>query len=214
MFDLTKISKALELMNIESVKSLVLEALNEGINPLAILNEGLIPGMDIVGKKFKALDLYMPEVIMAAKAMNSAIEILKPGLQKDTAWKLEKIKILLGTVKGDIHDIGKNLVKVMLVCNGYEVVDLGVDVSSEKFIEAIKKEKPHLLGMSALLSTTAPYMKEVIKDIKNKGLRESLKIIVGGAIITEDYAHEIEADGYSPDAIMAVEKVRNLLQSD
>ena len=191
------------------VTSLTKAALEEGIVPERILNEGLIAGMNVVGQKFKACEFYVPEVLIAARAMKGAMEILKPKLLERGIKPIAKIAI--GTVKGDLHDIGKNLVSMMLQGAGFEIVDLGVDVTPEKFISAIKDQGINLIGMSALLTTTMPSMKIAIKAIEDAGVRNQVKIIIGGAPVTQSYADEIGADGYSADAASAVEKAKELL---
>jgi 5-methyltetrahydrofolate--homocysteine methyltransferase len=206
---LQRISEELQKGNYIEVPKLVQEALNLNIPPSKILNDGLVSGMDIVGEKFKRDELFMPEVLIAAKAMQAGMDILRPKLI-ETGTKL-KGKIILGTVKGDLHDIGKNLVGMMMEGAGFQVIDLGIDVPSEKFVEMVKSEKPDIVGLSALLTTTMPRMKEVIESLIEAGIREKVKVMVGGAPVTENFAKEIGADGYAPDAASAVEKARDLL---
>ena len=192
----------------QKVKELVHMALDEGIGVDKILNEGLIPGMNIVGEKFKQEEFFLPEVLFAARTMNGAMEILSPIL---IGKGVEPIgKIVLGSVKGDVHDIGKNLVGIMLKGAGFEVIDLGIDVPPEKFVEAARQDI-QLIGLSALLSTTMPAMKSTIDALEEAGLKEKVKIIIGGAIVTQDCADSIGADGYAPDAVSAVEKIKQLL---
>lgn len=193
----------------EEIKKLTEEALKNGEPPEAILKDGFIQAMDRIGVKFKSGEIYIPEVLIAARAMHAGMEVLKPILSKSTT-RLSK-KVAIGTVKGDLHDIGKNLVAMMLEGGGFEIVDLGVDVSAEKFVEAIKAHKPHVLGMSALLTTTIREMKTTIEAIGKAGLRNGIKTIVGGAPLTEKFAREIGADGYAPDAASAVDVVTSLL---
>jgi 5-methyltetrahydrofolate--homocysteine methyltransferase len=193
----------------KKVKELVRMSLDEGITADKILNEGLIPGMNIVGEKFKQQDFFLPEVLFAARTMNGAMEILAPILIGEG---IEPIgKIVLGSVKGDVHDIGKNLVGIMLKGAGFEVVDLGVDIPPEKFVEAARQDV-QLIGMSALLSTTMPAMKSTIDALEEAGLKDKVKIIVGGAIVTQRFADDIGADGYAPDAVSAVDKIKQLLK--
>lgn len=206
---LQKISEELQKGNFTEMPKLVQEALNLNIPPSKILNDGLISGMDIVGEKFKRDELFMPEVLIAAKAMQAGMDILRPKLIEAGA-KL-KGKIILGTVKGDLHDIGKNLVGMMMEGAGFQVIDLGIDVPSEKFVEMVKSENPDIVGLSALLTTTMPRMKEVIESLIEAGIRERVIVMVGGAPVTEKFAKDIGADGYAPDAASAVEKARNLL---
>ena len=192
----------------QKVKELVHMALDEGIGVDKILNEGLIPGMNIVGEKFKQEEFFLPEVLFAARTMNGAMEILSPILIGEG---IEPIgKIVLGSVKGDVHDIGKNLVGIMLKGAGFEVIDLGIDIPPEKFVEAARQDI-QLIGLSALLSTTMPAMKSTIDALEEAGLKEKVKIIIGGAIVTQDCADSIGADGYAPDAVSAVEKIKQLL---
>ena len=207
---LEEISKYLQQGRAKNVKELVQKALDEGIEPTDILNEGLLDGMGIIGEKFKNNEVYVPEVLIAARAMYAGMEIIRPIL---TETGVESIgKVVIGTVKGDLHDIGKNLVKMMMEGAGFEVIDLGVDVTAEKFVEAVKESKSEILAMSALLTTTMPYMRTVIETIEKAGLREQVKIMIGGAPITDNFAKEISADGYAPDAASAADKCKELLK--
>jgi len=184
-------------------------AIEEGNTALEILEKGLMAGMDHVGKDFKAGDLFIPEVLVASRAMQAGMELLKPLL---VSQKIKSPgKVILGTVKGDLHDIGKNLVSIMLQGAGFEVIDLGVDVSKETFLEAIVTHKPDLLGLSSLLTTTMPQMPEIIGAIKQAGLRDQVKIMVGGAPLNEKYAQTIGADGYAQNSSIAVEKAKELM---
>jgi 5-methyltetrahydrofolate--homocysteine methyltransferase len=196
--------------DIEDIGELTQEAVDEGTKPLDIINEGLMVGMNVVGERFKAGEVYIPEVLMSARAMATAMEIVKPLLVGDEVE--EKGKIMLGTVKGDLHDIGKKLVGMMIEGAGYEVVDLGVDVSAEQFAEAVAKEKPDVLGMSALLTTTMLAMKDTIETLKEKGLRDTVKIMVGGAPVTPDFSDEIGADGWGSDAVTGKDLVVSLIE--
>lgn len=208
-------------MNLESLKESVIkgksadvekltkEALNSGIKPQEILKNALIPAMGIVGNKMKNNEFFIPEVLIAAKAMKSSMVILKP-LLADKDFGSEG-KVLLGTVKGDLHDIGKNLVMMMFEGAGFKVVDLGTDVSPEKFVNAVKSENPDIVGMSALLTTTMPSIKKTLEALKEAGLRNKVKVLVGGAPITQEYANEVGADGYASDAPSAVDKAKQLL---
>ena len=206
MVDLNVISEALQRGDAEKVEELVKKALEENLTPKKILEGGLIKGMGIIGAKFKKNEVYVPEVLIAARAMHAGMNILKPKLIETG---VENIGIVaIGTVKGDLHDIGKNLVKMMLEGAGFEVIDLGIDVSVDKFVEAVKEHKPNIIGMSALLTTTMVNMPEVIKALEAAGLREKVKIMIGGAPITQNYADQIGADGYSPDAASAVDKAK------
>ncbi len=165
--------------------------------------------MNVVGEKFKKNEMYIPEVILAARCMKSSMEMLKPILAVKNVKGLGTI--VIGTVRGDLHDIGKNLVTMMLEGAGFEVVDLGVDVPEERFLEMVKERQPNILGLSALLTTTLPAMKEVIKTLEGSGLRDKVKVMVGGAPVTEEFAARIGADGYARDAGSAVDKAKELL---
>ncbi len=209
MVDLNKVSEALQRGDAEKVGELVKKALEENLLPKDILENGLIKGMDIIGAKFKKNEVYVPEVLIAARAMHTGMGILRPKLIETGVKNIGTIAI--GTVKGDLHDIGKNLVKMMLEGAGFEVIDLGVDVTTDKFVEAVKEHKPNIIGMSALLTTTMVNMVEVIKALEAAGLRDKVKIMIGGAPITQNYADQIGADGYSPDAASAVDKAKTFI---
>lgn len=192
----------------EKIKELTQSLVDAGNDPIEIINDGLIAGMTIVGQRFKEGDMFVPEVLMSAKTMQAGVDIVKPLIaEKDVP---SSGKVVLGTVRGDLHDIGKNLVKMMLESVGYYVVDLGIDVPPEDFVQAVKDEKPQLVGMSALLTTTMMEMKETIDALKEAGVRDDVKIIVGGAPVTEDFAEEIGADAYAPDAPTATDIVETL----
>ncbi len=193
----------------KAVVALVQEALEQGMAPEEILNKALIVGMDKVGQAFKDGRLFVPEVLMAARAMQAGLDLLRPFLAKSNISSAGKY--VIGVVKGDLHDIGKNLVKMMMEGAGFETIDLGTDVPSETFVAAIKEHKPKIVGMSALLTTTIPQMKVTIERLKEAGLRSSVKVMVGGAPVTADSAQQIGADGYAPDAATAVDVARQLL---
>ncbi|MFB0533991.1 MAG: corrinoid protein [Anaerolineae bacterium] len=193
----------------QEVATLVQQALDLGMDPHEILHGGLIAGMDEVGKDFKADVLYMPEVLIAARAMHAGMDVLRPLLAESDVTGAGKY--LIGTVQGDLHDIGKNLVKMMLEGAGFETVDLGKDVHPETFVAAVREHQPKILGLSALLTTTMPAMKDTIEALEEAGLRNSVKIMVGGAPVTAAFAGEIGADGYAPDAATAVDVARNLV---
>ena len=193
----------------DEVKKLTQEVLDGGESPEAILKQGLIPAMDQVGVKFKNDEFYLPEVLMAARAMHASMAILKPLLSKSSTTTATKI--VLGTVKGDLHDIGKMLVAMMLEGGGFEVIDVGVDALPEKFIQAAKEHGAKIVAISALLTTTMPEMKSIIEALKAAGLSDSVKTIIGGSPVTEGFANKIGADGYAPDAVSAVGKIRELL---
>lgn len=202
---------ALKDTDLTATEKLVQEYIEKQTSPLSILNEGLIGAMGIIGQEFKACQIWVPEVLLAARNMNRGIEILKPELLKKN--KLEtKGKLVIGTVKGDVHDIGKNLVTMMLTGAGYQVIDLGADVSKERFLEVIAQENPGIVGLSALLTTTMLEMKGIIKTIRQT-FPHPPKVIIGGAPVTQKFADEIGADGYGEDAIRAVELANRLFSS-
>jgi 5-methyltetrahydrofolate--homocysteine methyltransferase len=192
----------------EVVAELVRKALDQGMKPQEVLSGGLIAGMDEVGKDFKAGDLFVPEVLIAARAMHAGMNVLRPLLAESDASTAGKY--VTGTVKGDLHDIGKNLVKMMLEGAGFETVDLGTDVSAEDFVAAIREHQPKLVGMSALLTTTMVNMKTIIEALEEAGLRDKVKVMVGGAPVTAAFAKEVGADAYAPDAASAVDVAREL----
>jgi len=191
------------------VKELTQKALDEGRNPQEVLDQGLIPAMDIVGEKFSCHEFYIPEMLIAARAMQAGIGLLRPLLA--AAGSKPKGKVVIGTVKGDLHDIGKNLVGLMLQGSGFEVVDLGADVKPERFVEAVKTSQPHFVMMSALLTTTMLGMKDTVEALKAANLRTSVKVAVGGAPVTQRFCDEIGADCYAADATGAVTKAKALL---
>lgn len=190
-------------------EKLVQQALDSNVPVKEILNKGLIAAMDVVGWKFKNNEFYVPEVLIAARAMKMGMKLLKPRFAESGVEPIAKLA--LGTVKGDLHDIGKNLVAMMLEGAGFEIIDLGVDVTPEKFITAIREKNAQVVGMSALLTTTMLNMKSTIEALKNDGLRDTVKVIIGGAPVTQNYADEIGADGYAADAATAVSVVKRLL---
>jgi 5-methyltetrahydrofolate--homocysteine methyltransferase len=192
----------------EVVKS-VKELLKRGMTPYDVLTKGLVAGMDIVGVDFRDGILFVPEVLMAAKAMKAGMEILRPLLAETGAPQVGTM--VIGTVKGDIHDIGKNLVAMMMEGGGFTVINLGINVDADTFIKAIHEHKPDILGMSALLTTTMPYMGVVIQTLKEQGLRDQLIVLVGGAPLNEAFAEEVGADAYCRDAAIAVETAKKLL---
>ncbi|GAI93687.1 unnamed protein product, partial [marine sediment metagenome] len=175
-----------------------------------ILNNGLMPGMNVVGKKFKANEMYIPEVLVAARAMHASMDVIKPLLIESDAPT--RGNVVIGTVQGDLHDIGKNLVAMMLEGGGFTVIDLGVDVSAERFVEEAKKNNANIVGMSALLTTTMTGMKEVVEIFRADAKVKDVKVIVGGAPLTQEYADSIGADGYAPDAASAVDLATDLLK--
>ncbi len=193
-----------------SVHALTEKALKQNISAAEILKNGLVAGMDVISEKFKNNEIFIPEVLISAKAMKAGMELVRPLLAKANVES--KGKVVIGTVKGDLHDIGKNIVAMLLEGAGFEVIDLGADVSKEKFLEFVEKERADILGISALLTTTMTYMKEVIEALENANLKQNVKVIIGGAPITHSYAEEIKADGYAPDAASAVDLTKDLLE--
>jgi len=206
---LNEISSAMQAGRAKLVKELIGKAIEEGVAAKDILDKGLFPGMDLVAVKFKNNEVYVPEVLLAARAMNAGTELLKPYLAEDGAEPVGKA--LIGTVKGDMHDIGKNLVRMMLEGKGIKVVDLGVDVPPEKFIEAYKEEKPDIIALSALLSTTMEEMKNTVDAFVNENLRGEVIFMVGGAPVTESYCKSIGADIYAADSASAAEAAKQAI---
>ncbi|MEW6265700.1 MAG: corrinoid protein [Thermodesulfobacteriota bacterium] len=195
--------------NIDQTVALTKQGLTEGLDPLVIINQGLIAGMDVVGLKFKSGDMFIPDVIYSSAAMHGGLDVLKPLLTGQAAQSGETI--ILGTVYGDRHDIGKNLVGMMLEASGFQVVNLGVDVQAEDFVDMAVDKGARIIGMSALLTTTMPAMQEAIEILLEDGIRDKFKVIVGGAPVTQKFADDIGADGYAPDAASAVELCRRLM---
>ncbi len=194
----------------KDVKTIVPELLEAGEDPVNLLEEALIPAMGIVGERFKNNDIFVPEMLVSARAMKEAMKIIEPKLLE--AGVKPKYKALIGTVEGDLHDIGKNLVATMWKGAGFDVIDLGVNVTPDKFVESIAEHQPDIVGLSALLTTTMPAMRETVTAIREAG-HASVKILIGGAPITQTYANEIGADGYSRDAASAVEAAKEALAS-
>jgi corrinoid protein of di/trimethylamine methyltransferase len=204
-----RISELLIAGNIEEIRNVAQQALDEGLQAKEILENGLLAGMDIVGQRFKACEMFIPEVLLSAKTMDAAMEILRPLLaESDTATGGT---VVIGTVEGDLHDIGKDLVVMMLEGGGFKVVDLGNDVKSQVFVEAVKEHKANILGLSALLTTTMPKMRETIEAFQEAGIRNRIKVIIGGAPVTQEYADSIGADGYGADAVQGVELAKRLM---
>ena len=201
--DLTKITESLIAGKVDELKNQTNEAINSGADPADILNKGLLPGMDAVGQKWKDGDMFMPEVLRSAKAMSNAMDILRPKLSEGDLGSAGTL--VIGTVAGDLHDIGKDLVGMMFEGAGYKVINIGIDQPNEEFVKAVKEHKPDVLGMSALLTTTMPRMGEVINSLKEAGIRDQVAVTVGGAPVTEEFAEEIGADIYAPNAGSAVD---------
>jgi 5-methyltetrahydrofolate--homocysteine methyltransferase len=206
---LNEISSVVISGNMGDMESLTRRALGEGLSADEILNAGLMPGMDHVGAEFRKGEMYVPDVLRSARTMQVSMDILEPLLTETGAKRAGKV--LLGTVKGDLHDIGKNLVGMMLEGGGFQVIDLGKDVSPEAFVEAVKREQPQIVGMSALLTTTMRAMASTIKALEEAGVRDSVKIFVGGAPVTSDFAEQIGADAYGSNAPAAVELARKFV---
>jgi 5-methyltetrahydrofolate--homocysteine methyltransferase len=210
MVDQEKYFQALSAGKMDEVKALTQKALDAGDSPDKILKEGLIKAMDRIGVLFKNNEIFIPEVLIAARAMHAGLGILKPILAKSNARQAGKI--VLGTVKGDLHDIGKNLVGMMFEGAGLEVIDLGTDIPPEKFIQTAQDHKADMIGMSALLTTTMMQMKTTVEALQASGLKGKVKTMVGGAPVTEEFARQIGADGYAADAASAVNKVKEILK--
>jgi 5-methyltetrahydrofolate--homocysteine methyltransferase len=208
--DLQALAQAIINGKAADAKSLTDSALAEGVNPGDILNKGLVAGMNVVGERFKNNEFYVPEVLIAARAMKAAMEPLRPQLVKSGV--ASKGVVAIGTVRGDLHDIGKNLVAMMLEGAGFEIMDLGVDVKPEQFVEAVEKGAGGL-ALSALLTTTMPAMKDTVEALKAEGVRDKTFIMIGGAPVTQNYCSEIGADGYAPDAASAVDTAKELLKN-
>ena len=202
MPDLKQLYEAVVSGDAKTTQALTQQALAEGVDPLKLVNEYMVPAMDEVGRRFEANEYFVPELLISARAMKAALELIRPLLTARGDQPLGRVAI--GTVKGDLHDIGKNLVGSLLEGGGFEVIDLGVNVSPEKFIATVNEKKANIIAMSALLTTTMPSMKTTIDALKQAGVREKVKVLIGGAPITQKYADEIGADGYSENAVGAV----------
>jgi len=192
----------------EQVATGVKEALLAGLAPLEVLNGGLLAGVDAVGRDFRSGALFLPEVLAAARAMKAGMDVLNPLLVGSGVQAIRRV--VIGTVEGDLHDIGKSLVSMLLAGAGFQVIDLGIDVPTARFVESVREHTPDIVGLSALLTTTMPAMKSTIVALEKAGLRGKVKVLVGGAPVTQQYAIEIGADGYAPDAPSAVDKARQL----
>ena len=209
---LEKIKNLMVDLEIDKVKEAVQEALNKNIPPLIIINKALSPAMEIIGEKYEKGEYYLAELVVAGDTFKEVMDILKPYLKKQTLKKLGKV--VIGTVRGDLHEIGKNIVATMLETAGFDVYDLGVDVPPEKFVEKAKEVDADIVALSALLTTTMIEMKNVIDEFKKAGLRDKVKIIVGGAPVTEEYAKKIGADAYGKDAVEAVKICKQLVGAE
>jgi len=206
---LEKIAKELITGNEAEVKRLAQEALDKGANAREIIDNGLLAGMDVVGKRFKAGDMFIPEVLLCARCMHGAMDILKPLLAEGDVTSAGTV--VIGTVEGDLHDIGKNLVAMMLQGAGFEVIDLGTNIKPQDFVEAVKEHNPDIVGMSALLTTTMPKMEKTIEALTEAGIRGQIKIMAGGAPVTQDFVDKIGGDAYGANAASASEKAKALV---
>ncbi len=209
MEDLQKLYDAIVDGDAKTSKALATQAMEAGLDPKKLLDEYMIPAMNEVGRRFETNEYFVPELLIAARAMKQALEVIKPALVATGAEPVGKVAI--GTVKGDLHDIGKNLVAAMLEGGGFEIIDLGVDVAPEKFIHAVKEKGADIVALSALLTTTMPSMKTTIEQLEQAGIRNQVKVMIGGAPVTQKYADEIGADGYSDNASGAVTLARKLM---
>jgi 5-methyltetrahydrofolate--homocysteine methyltransferase len=209
--EFARLAEAVIAGKVEEVTNLVHALLDAGTPAQSVLDTGLMPGMEVVGRRFKACEMYIPEVLRSARAMSKGTEILRPLLSD--AESSGAGKFVIGTVKGDLHDIGKNLVAMMFEGAGFQVVNLGIDLDAQVFVDAVKEHQPDILGLSALLTTTMPRMAEAIDALKEAGIRDQVKVIVGGAPVTADYAEKIGADAYGANAAMAVETGKALMAS-
>ena len=209
MEELKRVAEKVEKGKHLEVPEEVRKALDKGIPPYDILISGLQAGLAVIGERFKRDECFIPEVLLAARAMHAGIDLLRPLLAQ--AGTEPTAKVVLGTVKDDLHDIGKNMVGMMLEGSGFRVVDIGINVPADRFAEVVQKEGASILAMSALLSTTMPYLKTTIDALKEKGIRDKVKVLVGGAPVTEEYAMAVGADGFAPDAARAVDKAKEFL---
>lgn len=211
MKELEELAQQLEQGKVQKVTELTQQLVDSGMSPQTILNDGLIAGMAVVGEKMRNGEMYLPEVLQSASAMHASLKILKPHLVLEGAQS--RGTILMGTVKGDMHDIGKNLVSIMLQGAGFDIIDLGLNVPPQKFIDAINAHQPAILGLSAMLTTTMLNMKTTLDAIAAAGLRSKVKVLIGGAPVSQKFADEIGADAYARDAVLAVDTVKKLLSS-
>ena len=213
MLDIDGFRQAILEGDREAVGKLVSAALEAGVDASAILDQGLLPAMDVVGKRFGAKEMYISEVLLSARAMHTGIGLLQPVLARSSAHAGSRPVVVLGTVKGDLHDVGKNLVAMMLEAGGFEVVDLGTNVGTDKFIQAIRERRPSVVALSALLTTTMRTMRQTIEELRRSDIMDGVKIIIGGAPVTQEFADTIGADAYASDAPAAVAAVKRILQA-
>ncbi len=208
---LTRLKEAVMNYDVEAAVAASREVIKTGSDPLKAIEEGLGEGLKIIGEKFAAGEIFLPMLMIAAQAMKESLAVLEPALKKGTSRKVAG-RVVIGTVEGDIHDIGKSIVAAMLTANGFEVHDIGCDAPTSKFIQKVKAVNPDIIGMSALLTTTMPKMTEVINALKKEGLREQVKVIVGGAPVSAAWAEQIGADSYGEDAMAAVDVAKKLVR--
>jgi len=209
--NLEKLSKSVIDGDVDTVKSIVKESLKAGMNPLEIVDKGLAKGIRTVGERYGRGEIFLTELLMGAEAMKVGMEIISPEIQRQKKELKRSGSMVIGTVAGDIHDLGKNIVAALFSAHGFDVVDLGVDVPDQKFIEKVKELKPDILGLSALMTSTIPKQREIMNTLKSQGLRDRVKVMVGGAAVNEDFAREIGADGYAENANDAVNKAKVLV---
>ncbi len=208
---LTKIARSLVECEPDETEALTKQALTTGVEPLVIINEGLVPGMEIVGQKFQSGEYFLPQMVIAANAMQQAMELLEPELQARQQVSESAGTVVIGTVKGDIHEIGKSLVATMMSAHGFRVHDVGVDVDVETFVHKVKETGANLVGLSALLTTTMTAQRKVIQALEEAGIRDQVKVLVGGAPVTQEWAETIGADGYAEDVVGAVDLSKRLI---
>ncbi len=208
---LTKITRSLVECEPDETEALTKQALTTGVEPLVIINEGLVPGMEIVGQKFQSGEYFLPQMVIAANAMQQAMELLEPELQARQQVSESAGTVVIGTVKGDIHEIGKSLVATMMSAHGFRVHDVGVDVDVETFVHKVKETGANLVGLSALLTTTMTAQRKVIQALEEAGIRDQVKVLVGGAPVTQEWAETIGADGYAEDVVGAVDLSKRLI---
>lgn len=211
MLDTEALGQAVLTGDRDAVARLVSSAMEAGAEAAEILDRGLLPAMDVVGQRFGAKKMFISEVLLAARAMHTGINLLKPALARSQAEAGPRPVVVLGTVKGDLHDVGKNLVAMMLEAGGFQVVDLGTNVATEKLAAAIREHRPAVVGLSALLTTTMRQMRQTVDELRRSGLLDGVKMVIGGAPVTQEFANTIGADGYAPDAPSAVHRMKELL---
>ncbi|MEM3004284.1 MAG: corrinoid protein [Candidatus Bathyarchaeia archaeon] len=212
--DLERLSKSVIEGDVDAVKSLVKESLRMGMNPLEIVEGGLAKGIRTVGERYGRGEIFLTELLMGAEAMKAGMELINPEIQRQKKELKRVGSMIIGTVAGDIHDLGKNIVSALFSAHGFDVVDLGVDVPDQKFIEKVKELKPDILGLSALMTSTITKQRDIIDLLRSQGIRNKVKVMVGGAAVNEDYAREIGADGYAENANDAVNVAKTLISKN